>query len=260
MKWIIVTLAGLLIGAGLYVAAGSAVDAGPREGEWRVNNWVPGRSVHLTMKYQRLASRWEWGVDLALDELQGLTSDQLHAAHADVSFSLKRDAGAFACAGSVILGIGGGAFRFVPDPDFAAKLAALGFGTVEPDEQFALAVRDVSLEFAEAVKAAGIAEVSVRDLVRFRDHGIEAPLLREMASAGYLGLTAGDVVRFQDHGIDGEYLRGLVRSGHPQFPAPDVVRLHDHGVDPEYVARVQASGFGPMSAEQIVKLHDHGVD
>ena len=260
MRGIQAAMAGWLVCAGLSASAYAAEIAGKVEGTWSLNNWIPGDTVHLKMKHHTTTTHWEWGTDQPLADLHGLTLDQLHAAHTPVTFTIQRDAGTFGCEGSLVVGVGGGTFRFTPDLSFAAKLAALGFDPVATNDLFAMALRDVSLAFAEAVRGAGLVGVSAHDLLRFRDHEIGPELFRDLASLGYTGLTADDVVRFQEHGIGGDYLRGLKSSGDPPFAANDIVRLHDHGIDSAYVARIQASGFGTLTVEQIVKLHDHGVD
>ena len=36
------------------------------QGTWSLNNWMPGTSVHVTLKHASGTSRWEWGADQRL--------------------------------------------------------------------------------------------------------------------------------------------------------------------------------------------------
>jgi len=233
MNRISTTIGGLLLGAGFCLAANAAAEAPPPTGTWKINNWTPGDALHLTLAYRKTTTRWEWGNDQPIADLHGLTSEQLHAPHASVAFTLQRDAGTFFFEGTLMLGIGRGEYRFVPDPTYAAKMGALGYGAIGDDAVsiMLLAVRDVSLEFANEVKKAGLKDVAISDLVRL-----------------------------QDHGVDLDFIRALAKTGATNMTADDVVRLRDHGVRPDYVARIHAAGYEDLTVDQIIRLHDHGVD
>jgi len=226
------TIAGFVLCTAMGLAAGAADEAPPRMGTWSLNNWTPGDDVHLSLSYRNATTRWEWSSDQPVADLKGLTAEQRHAAHSSVAFTLQRDAGTFAFDGSVMLGIGRGGYRFVPDPVYASKLSALGYEPIgdNPTSIMLMAVRDVSLEFAAEVKYS-LKDAKTSDLVRLKDHGVDLDFFRSLAAAGQANLTADDVVK-----------------------------LHDHGVRADYVARISSAGYGDLTVDQIIKLHDHGVD
>ena len=221
----------IVLVAGLCVAGRAADAAEPLKGTWSLNNWVPGDSVHLKLRFSKASTRWEWGNDQPLADLQSLTAEQLHSPHSSVAFTLRRDAGTFSFAGSLTLGIGGGEYQFIPDPTYARKLGVLGYETIGDDELLGMALRDVSLAFASEVKFSGLKDVKLSDLLRLKDHG-----------------------------IDGEFVRALKSTGVPVLSAEDIIKLHDHGVKPEYVTRIQSAGYPDLTVDQIIQLHDHGVD
>jgi hypothetical protein len=262
MKAISSCVGGLLLCAALCLAARAADTAPSCAGTWSLNNWSPGDSLRLSLSYSNATTRWRWGNDQRIADLRGLTSERLHSVHASVAFTLQRDAGTFNFEGTLMLGVGRGAYRFVPDPTYAAKLSALGYTKIgnDPVSIMLMAVRDISLAYASEVKQSGLKDVAISDLVRLLDHGVGADLLRALPAAGYTDLTADDVVRLQDHGIDDGFLRALKASGALALSAGDVVKLHDHGVRPDYLARVRVAGYGDLTVEQIIRLHDHGVD
>ena len=257
-----IKVAGILLCAGSFLIAHASDDARKLQGQWSLSNWTTGDSLRLTMKYHARDTHWHWTSDQPVADLHGLTLKQLHAAHTPVKFTLERDAGTFAFEGTVMLGIGSGAYRFVSDPRFTAKLGALGYDTAGEDEVsvMMMAVRDISIAYAGEVKRSGLRDVALNDLVRLRDHGVELAFIRDLTMIGYANLSAGDVVRLLDHGVESGFIRTLKSSGYPDLSSGEIVVLRDHGVDSRYVEDLEDSGFGKQAVDDIVSLRDHGID
>jgi hypothetical protein len=259
---LVTKVGGILLCAGSFLIVQASDDPKTFQGRWSINNWTPGDSLQLTMKVHSGTTRWEWGSSQPIADLHGLTLDQLHAARTPVRFTLERDAGTFAFEGTVTLGVGSGDFRFAADPTFKAKLGALGYDVVDQDDAsiMMMAVRDISIAYAGEVKRSGLRGVTVRDLVRLRDHGVDLEFLRDLTMIGYASLSADDVVSLRDHGVDSAFIRTLKASGYPDLPAADIVALRDHGVDSRYIEGLDDSGYGKQAARDIVRLRDHGIE
>src|SRR5262245_11724559 len=141
----VIVVTGLLLCAFASLPFGAADPATPppvssRTGTWRISNWTLADGVQLSLSNRKGSSRWEWSSNRPGAELEGLTTAQLHAVHASVSFTLRRDAGTFSFEGALTLGIGRGEFRFVPDPSFASKMSALGYEAVGDDADSLMAM------------------------------------------------------------------------------------------------------------------------
>ena len=257
-----IKVGGILLCVGSFLIALASDEPKTFQGQWRLNNWMPGDSLQLTMKYHAKSTHWKWGSSQPIADLHGLTLDQLHAARAAVKFTLERDAGAFVFEGTVMLGVGSGDYRFVADPTFKAKLEAIGYDVTGEDDVsiMLMAVRDISIAYAGEVKRSGLRDVAVRDLVRLRDHGVDLEFIRDLTMIGYANLSADDVVRLRDHGVESGFIRTLKTSGYPDLPADDIVSLRDHGVDSRYVEGLADSGYGKTTADDIVRLRDHGIE
>jgi hypothetical protein len=256
----LLSLGGSLALVASLTAAGAPEASRDVKGTWSLNNWIPGSSVHLTLKHRSGSSRWQWGTDQPLSDLRGLTKDQLHAASSPVKFTLARDAGTFSFEGSVMMGLGTGEFGFTPDPTFAAKLQALELRTVPDQDLFGMAIRDISIAYASEVMRSGIKGASVRDLSRFLDHGVELSFIRELTSIGTTNLSPDDVIKLRDHGVEADLLRALKAAGYGDLASSDIVKLRDHGVDAAYIEGLQDSGSERLHADEIVRLRDHGID
>jgi len=253
-----ILIAVTILCAGLSLGAGVVGALAPVRGEWTLNTWTLGPGLRLGMTHRSGTSVWKWTTDRAIDDLEGLTREQLHGVRVPVAFRLHGDTGTFAFEGSLTLGIGKGSFRFQSDPEFATKLRALGYEPPGDDELFGLALREISLAYAGEVKRLAPA-TTLRDLVGFHDRGIGIDYLREIGAVAYPGIGGSEVVRLHEHGVDPSYLRALRDAGYAALDANAIVALHEHGVDGRYVAEITASGVGTLPPEQIIYLHEHGV-
>jgi hypothetical protein len=204
MRRYLAGLVGIVLFAGLLLLAHAKDAPGGLEGEWSVNNWIPGSSLGLTISYRDAHTRWSWSSTQSLDSLPGLTREQLQSLHAPVTFALVRDAGTFMFTGTVVMGIGHGEYRFVADPSYLMKLTALGYDTSGSADRSAasLVVHDISLQFAAAVKRSGVRIDTLADLVKLRDHGVETPYLAKVQAAGFEDLTVDQILKLHDHGVD----------------------------------------------------------
>lgn len=156
------------------IAAYFALEAhdSPPEQSWRLSRSRAPGSVRFAIKSVKPGRRVQWDSDVPLRALRGLSGDSLSRSSNHVQFALVRDAGALLCEGDVRFGSGAGVFRFQPDPDFNDQLRRLGYPEPDLDASWDLAVHNVTIDFARAVRDAGM-RTDTRDLVRLRQHGID---------------------------------------------------------------------------------------
>lgn len=258
MKLRINDAAAIAICALVVLFAEAADTTSPITGSWRLNNWTSGGDrVHLELTRRTLTSYWSDGNDYPLEQIHGLTRDQLHSLHTNVHFEVVRDAGALVCDGSVVAGVGGGTFQFSPSAAFESEMRAMGYSDLGEDTLFSMLTHDVNLVFVREVKKNGLRDTSARELVRLRIHGITPEYIADIRSAGY-DYSADDLVRLKIHGVNTDFLRDLKRDSY-NLNSDEVVKLRNHGVDSDYVHGLSAA-HSQLSPDEIVKLKNNGVD
>jgi beta-lactamase regulating signal transducer with metallopeptidase domain len=134
--------------------------------------------------------------------------------------------------------------------------------STEPDEVEAASdggERPSGDEFLDALAAAGYRGLSVDELIKLRDHGVDGPFIVAMNAFAYRRLSPDELITLRDHGIDPHFVEVLRRGGYPVSSPDALVRLADHGVSADYVAAMTAA-IGRLSADDLVRLADHGVD
>ena len=72
---------------------------------------------------------------------------------------------------------------------YVQSMGALGFVGIDEEKQFAMAVHDVTLEFAKEMKGEKVSGLTTEMLIAFRIHGVTPQFIREIRAEG---LTAID--------------------------------------------------------------------
>ena len=115
-------------------------------------------------------------------------------------------------------------------------------------------------DFLDALAAAGYKNLSVDDLVRLKNVGVDGGLID--AAVRYSGSrpSVEMLVRMASVGVDSDFLNNLQSSSYPRMPLEDVVRMRAIGVDPSYIRDMTAVLHTKPSIDQLTQLRALGVD
>jgi hypothetical protein len=253
--------AGFALAAALLACASgqpAADGAGVHEGTWRIS-YVSATTIDFELSYRNDGHSWDSGDTIPFDAsaYSGLTLSDIRSAAGAKHFRIVRDAGSFDCNGYFAHGIGSGVFDFTPSDAFASALEARGLGRPSLDDQFSLALANVSLAMIDQLKAAGVAGLDSAALVRLADHDVNGKYVADLKADGVRPASVDDLVRLRDHDVSADFVAGLARYGyHPSVD--DLVRLRDHDVNLDFVARLKAHGYHP-SVDDLIRLRDSGM-
>ncbi len=244
-----------------------AVSASPSQsvlaehsGQWLID-YTPGADVvHLSVRYRTGRGSSENSYSVPLDRLQGLSPSDLMAKGSAVKFQVKRDAGSFDCEGWMKDGRGSGHFKFALSPGFAAELRKRGYEAPSVEQQFSMAMHDVSLALIDELSAQGYQRPSLDQLVKIGTHGVRLEYVKGLKALGHQLRSVDRLIEMQDHGVDLDFMRGLDALGYKGLAAEELVRARDHGVDPDFVSALRQLGYGSIPIEEVVRTRDHGVD
>jgi hypothetical protein len=252
-----ITLRALALYAFALVFSQAAMAAEDFRGNWTISPSKKADQVHLALMHRMHGGSSHHESDWPVSSLQGL--DLAARGKRDVSFSIVRDAGRFNCEGYLDDGEGAGLFHFVPDAKFLEAMGALGFTGIDEEKQFAMAIHDISLDFAKAMKAERLSGLDTDKLFAFRIHGVTPQFIRDMRAAGLTTTDSDKLVAFRIHRVTPEMVREVRKSG---LTASDdqLIAMRIHGVTPEYIADMKARGLKNLTVDQLVNLRIHGID
>jgi len=215
MKSIFRLSMGVILLGSLVFAAGGASSAPAITGTWSIE---PSRSadagtVNLEMRRRSGHSSWSSGDTVPVSSLVGLDPAVLREGSAPVRFEVRRDAGVLRFEGSVRNGEGAGHFSFEPDAGYAAEMEKIGYGSLDGDRLFSLAVHDVNRAFLRDLSSLGFARIALDDAIAFRVHGATIEYIRALQELGYRSATPDQIVAFRIHGATAEYIRAMQEHG-----------------------------------------------
>ena len=128
--------------------------------QWLIEFRTGEDTVQMTLRYSSARNESSWGAhshsfQIPPEQLQGLTREQAMSSGTHVQFQLKRDAGTFNCDGWFKEGNGSGHFTFAPSAAFVSELKMQGYGEPTYEQQFSMAMCDVSLAFINELQDQG---------------------------------------------------------------------------------------------------------
>lgn len=177
--------------------------------------------------------------------------------HQDVHFTLTRDAGKIDCEGFLNDGEGAGVFHFEPNPNYARAMGSLGF-SVQEEQQFDMALEDVSLDFAHEMKDQDLDNLDAEKLIAFRIFRVNRAFIHDLRAEGLPARDSEKLVAFRIHGVTTEMVDRLRQAGY----RPDeemLVAMRIHGVTPEWMDQLKQCGYEHIDLEKLIAFRIHGV-
>ena len=175
----------------------------------------------------------------------------------DVHFTITRDAGKIDCEGFLNDGEGAGLFHFQPDSNYPSEMQTLGF-SVDDGKQFAMAVQDVSLEFAKQMKNEHLRNLDSDKLIAFRIFRVDSAFIEALRAEGLKISDADKLVAFRIHGVSPQMVRSLHQAGYT--PDEDIlIAMRIHGATPEWMAELKQRGYDHIDLEKLIAFRIHGV-
>ena len=226
------------------------------KGNWTIMPSEQPGQVHFGLIHHRDGHNSQSQSDWPAGEFLGL--DLTAPGKRDVKFNIARDAGRFECEGYMNDSEGAGIFHFTPDAQYPKAMDALGFGGVDDEMQFHMAVHDVSLAFARALKTEKITGLTTEMLLAFRIHGVTPQFIREIRAAGLEAESSDKLVAFRIHGVTPQMVNEVRKSG-MSVSEDELIAFRIHGVTPAFIAKVETLGYKNLEPEQLVAMRIHGV-
>jgi bla regulator protein blaR1 len=146
-----------------------------------------------------------------------------------------------------------------PSSDFIGGLVAAGYSNLSVDQLIKLRDHGVDGRFAAAMNAVARRRLSPDELCALRDHGVDREYTSKLAALG-LTVPYEKLIALRDHGVDPEFVGAMQHAGYTLDSLDGLIELRDHGVSPEFAMAMNAAEGHRVGLEDLVRLRDHGVD
>jgi beta-lactamase regulating signal transducer with metallopeptidase domain len=135
------------------------------------------------------------------------------------------------------------------------SMKAAGLDNLSVDQLIAMKVHGITAAYVRSIRAEGFA-TGVDALLAMKVHGITPEYIHEMRAEG-LKLDADKLIAFKVHGVTSEYIRQMkeltLTAG-----ADNLIAMKVHGVTPEYVKALQAAGL-KFDADGVIGAKVQGL-
>jgi len=226
-----------------------------RKGDWTITKSDQPGKVEFSLIEHHHGGSSNHQSDWPANSFQGV--DFSKAGRQDVHFTITRDAGKIDCEGFLKDGEGAGIFHFHPDPNYPNQMQALGF-PIDEDKQFAMAIQDVSLDFARQMKNEHLTGLDADKLIAFRIFHVDKDFIEALRKEG-LNISESDkLVAFRIHGVTAQMIHSLHQAGYR--PDEDtLIAMRIHGATPEWMSELKQRGYDHIELEKLIAFRIHGV-
>jgi len=223
---------------------------------------------------------------LSPSALPGLDPASIQGSRVSVKFRLAREAGTFQFEGTFNAGVGYGEFTFSANQQVLADLKLMGFSDAD-SKAFVLAVLDVTRgyikelrglgfdpdldkviacrifnvdrEQVDGLKAVGVSNPSLDDLVQYRIFHVTPEYIKQTRAA-FPGLSMEKMVAMRIHQVTPEFAQEMSRAGYTNLSADQLIAFKIHGVSPEFVRQMASLGFKGVDADHLVSFRIFNVN
>lgn len=235
----------------------AATFAAEMKGNWTLSPSQEAGQVQFGLYIRNEGNNIQSSSDWPITAFQGL--DLANRERHDVKYAVVRDAGRFDCDGYLNQGEGAGFFRFTPDARFIANMRAIGFDGIDENKQFAMAIHDVTVDYARQMKGHNLTGLDTDKLLAFRIFDITQQFIRDLRSEGLTATEADKLIAFRVHGVTPAMVREMRKAG--LEPSEDqLIAMRVHGVTPQFIADMKARGLKDLNIDKLVALKVHGID
>jgi hypothetical protein len=224
-------------------------------GDWTISKSDSPGKVEFSLIEHHRGGQSNHSSDWPTSSFQGI--DFTKPGRQDVRFTITRDAGKIECEGFLQDGEGAGLFHFQLDPNYPREMNSLGF-SIDDEKQFAMAVQDVSLEFAKQMKGEHLTDLDADKLIAFRIFRVDSAFIEALRAEGLKTTDSDKLVAFRIHGVTPQMVRSLHQAGY----SPDedtLIAMRIHGATPEWMAQLKQRGYDHVDLEKLIAFRIHGV-
>jgi beta-lactamase regulating signal transducer with metallopeptidase domain len=142
-------------------------------------------------------------------------------------------------------------------PEYALKMAQLGFGKPSADDLIACKIQGVSPEVIAQMKQQGFEVKSLQDAISFRIFEVTPEFVSGMKAAGF-DIDSKQAIALRVQGVTPEYARSI-KQQFQTVSVDDLIQTKIFNIDADFIAQAKRHGFNDLSLKKLVQLRISGI-
>lgn len=142
-----------------------------------------------------------------------------------------------------------------PQPEvhesYIDSMKAAGLGNVSVDELIAMKVHGITAAYVRSIQAEGL-KIGADALIAMKVHGITSEYIHQMKELA-LKIDADNLIGMRVQGVTPEYVKALQAAG-LKFDVDDVIGAKVQGVTPQFIEKARGHGFKDLTLEKLIEL------
>jgi hypothetical protein len=188
-----------------------------------------------------------------LSAFLGFTLADLQREGAHVDAVIRAEAGTITCSGAVHDGTLSGAFRFVPEPAFAARMLQLGYRDLDEEKLQAYTLFRIGIDWIRSLQSAGVSGLNSGNLIALRIFHADPDYVQSLNALGYPAPDAEKLVALRVHRVDPEEVKQIRALGY-QPTLDELIQMRIFKVTPGFIHRMQARGLENLTISKLVQI------
>jgi hypothetical protein len=188
-----------------------------------------------------------------LSAFSGFALADLEREGAHVDARIRAEAGTITCSGGVHDGRLSGAFTFVPDPAFVARMLQMGFHDLESEKLEAYTLFDIGISWVHSLQAADVSGLDSGNLIALRIFRVDTDYVRSLNALGYATPDAGKLIGLRVQHVNPEEVKQIRAMGY-QPTLDELIQMRIFKVTPDFIHRMQAKGLSDLTISKLVQI------
>jgi beta-lactamase regulating signal transducer with metallopeptidase domain len=134
-------------------------------------------------------------------------------------------------------------------------MKAVGLGEIGVEELIAMKVQGISPEYIRGLQEAGL-HPGIDEVIAMKVQGVTPEYVRNLRSTG-VTISEEEIIAMKVQGVDANYVQGIQAAGLKPH-ADELIGMKVQGVTPDYVSGLKAEGI-ETSTDEIIGMRVQGV-
>lgn len=188
-----------------------------------------------------------------LSAFLGFTLADLRREGAHVDAVIRAEAGTITCSGAVHDGTLSGAFRFVPEPAFAARMSQMGYRNLDEEKLQAYTLFRIGIDWIRSLQSAGVSGMNSGNLIALRIFHADTDYIHSLNALGYAAPDADKLVALRVHRVDADEVKQIRALGY-QPTLDELIQMRIFNITPGFIHRMQARGLENLTISKLVQI------